>query len=166
MSTPAAALGGSSFRVRRVPFPPHTRPRPVLMQNENGPCPLLAVVNTLLLRGQLNVGAECAEVSEAALLQTLANRALEREMERDRGHREGRAAAPAAAAAAATAAVGEAAAARAAARAVLRANKEWQVEELMELLPSLASGLDVNLRFNRCVFTGFEMRSIPSVTVA
>lgn len=50
------------FRVRRVPFPPHTLPRPVMLQSANGPCPLLAIVNVLLLRGQLNVNADVDEV--------------------------------------------------------------------------------------------------------
>jgi hypothetical protein len=32
------------------------------MQHANGPCPLLALVNVLLLRGHLNVGPAAEEV--------------------------------------------------------------------------------------------------------
>lgn len=66
-ASPTTSSSGSStkFRVRRIPFPPHTRPRPVLMQGRNGPCPLLALVNILLLRGHLNVGPYAEEVRQS-----------------------------------------------------------------------------------------------------
>lgn len=40
------------FRVKRLRF--EGKPRvPYLLQNENGPCPLLAIANILMLRGVL-----------------------------------------------------------------------------------------------------------------
>ena len=76
------------------------------------------------------------QVSEAALLQGLANRALELEAKREQSK-------PAAAAGAG-----------AAAAAVRTANKRWHMGELLELLPCLAEGLDVNVRFDGCVGVG------------
>lgn len=61
-ASPPSTTTSTKFRVRRIPFPPHTLPRPVLLQNANGPCPLLALVNVLLLRGPLNVGPAAEEV--------------------------------------------------------------------------------------------------------
>ncbi|VDK64386.1 unnamed protein product [Onchocerca ochengi] len=45
----------------------------VVMQNENGPCPLLAVINVLLLRGQIALPRGSTEVSEKKLLQFVAD---------------------------------------------------------------------------------------------
>lgn len=45
----------------------------VVMQNENGPCPLLAVINVLLLRGQITLPCGSTEVSEKKLLQFVAD---------------------------------------------------------------------------------------------
>lgn len=77
------------------------------------------------------------QVSEAALLQGLANRALELEAKREQSK-------PAAAAGAG-----------AAAAAVRTANKRWHIGELLELLPCLAEGLDVNVRFDGYVVYGY-----------
>ena len=33
--------------------------RKILLQNEKGPCPLLAAANTLLLRGEINLDPAC-----------------------------------------------------------------------------------------------------------
>ncbi|VDK46572.1 unnamed protein product [Gongylonema pulchrum] len=40
----------------------------IVMQNENGPCPLLAVVNVLLLRGQISLPHGSTQVDENHLL--------------------------------------------------------------------------------------------------
>ncbi|KAM3726432.1 Ubiquitin carboxyl-terminal hydrolase [Dirofilaria immitis] len=45
----------------------------IVMQNENGPCPLLAVINVLLLRGQITLPCGSTEVSEKKLLQFIAD---------------------------------------------------------------------------------------------
>uniref|UniRef100_A0A915K1C4 Ubiquitin carboxyl-terminal hydrolase n=1 Tax=Romanomermis culicivorax TaxID=13658 RepID=A0A915K1C4_ROMCU len=40
-------------QVKWVPW--HGRKTPIITQNENGPCPLLAIMNVLLLRGQITI---------------------------------------------------------------------------------------------------------------
>ena len=41
---------------------------PIVMQNENGPCPLLALSNILLLRNQIRLSRDIPEVSQEHLL--------------------------------------------------------------------------------------------------
>jgi len=53
----------------------------IQQQNENGPCPLLAVANILLLRGSIDLPAACLRSSVASasdVISMLANRALSR----------------------------------------------------------------------------------------
>ncbi|CAH2071318.1 unnamed protein product [Thlaspi arvense] len=44
------------------------RNTPIILQNENGPCPLLAICNVLLLRNNLNLNPDCYEVSQERLM--------------------------------------------------------------------------------------------------
>ncbi|KAL2902290.1 Ubiquitin carboxyl-terminal hydrolase MINDY-1 [Bienertia sinuspersici] len=44
------------------------RTTPIILQNDNGPCPLLAICNVLLLRNQLNLNSDITEVSQEKLL--------------------------------------------------------------------------------------------------
>lgn len=64
-----------SYRLRKIVFKGRTVP--ILMQNENGPCPLLAICNILLLQGQLHIHTDYSEVPSEKLLQDVANRVLE-----------------------------------------------------------------------------------------
>mmetsp|Transcript_31809 Transcript_31809/g.92985 ORF Transcript_31809/g.92985 Transcript_31809/m.92985 type:complete len:494 (+) Transcript_31809:125-1606(+) len=57
------------FQVRRVRF--CGRQVPVLLQHRNGPCPLLAVANGLLLRGTLTLEDDEAVVDSRALIDRL-----------------------------------------------------------------------------------------------
>jgi hypothetical protein len=41
------------FRVKRIRF--QNRTTPIILQNVNGPCPLLAISNVLLLRGRFEL---------------------------------------------------------------------------------------------------------------
>ena len=53
--------------------------RQILLQNENGPCPLLAAANALLLKGLIELPAHCIRNSVASLedvTNMLANRAM------------------------------------------------------------------------------------------
>ena len=108
-----AAGAGAVFRVRRVGF--RGRAAPVVMQSENGPCPLLGVVNALLLRGALSLrGSEATEVYLEALLALVAGRLLDanaRAMDEGADHAE---------------------------------NQRRNVSDSISLLPKLATGVDVN----------------------
>ena len=46
-------------------------------QSENGPCPLLAICNVLLLRNQIRIHADVGRVSFSSLVTLLANRLIE-----------------------------------------------------------------------------------------
>lgn len=49
-------------RVKMIAF--KGRHVPIMLQDVNGPCPLLAIANVLLLRGQLQLPAGVGEVSQ------------------------------------------------------------------------------------------------------
>ena len=46
---------------------------PIVTQNANGPCPMLAILNVLLLRGKMNLPEGCEIVSSEQLLEHLGN---------------------------------------------------------------------------------------------
>jgi len=50
---------------------------PVITQNENGPCPLISIVNVLLLRGKLSLPDGCQVISAGQLLEWLADLLLD-----------------------------------------------------------------------------------------
>ncbi len=47
---------------------------PILLQNKNGPCPLLAIANVLLLRGHIKIPDTFTEVSIEQIIQLIATR--------------------------------------------------------------------------------------------
>jgi len=53
-------------RLKHVQLP-GGRGVPVVMQSENGPCPLLAIANVLLLRGNISLPAGASEVTQVPL---------------------------------------------------------------------------------------------------
>ncbi|KAH8069649.1 Lys48-specific deubiquitinase [Aureococcus anophagefferens] len=90
---------------------------PVLGQNEFGPCALLSVVNALLLQNALELSPDLGSVSLADVVALVGDQILERNSKAAGGD-------------------GEAA-----------LNTRRAVEEAIALLPTLAGGLDVNVRF-------------------
>ncbi|KAL0479988.1 hypothetical protein AKO1_007322 [Acrasis kona] len=67
---------GINYRVKKVVV--GRRTTPIILQNYNGPCPLISVVNTLLLKGEkLNIQPDQKKVSNEYLLQILAQYILE-----------------------------------------------------------------------------------------
>merc|ERR1719220_2866117 len=50
---------------------------PVITQNENGPCPLISIVNVLLLRGKPSLPDGCQVISAGQLLEWLADLLLD-----------------------------------------------------------------------------------------
>jgi hypothetical protein len=85
----------------------------VVLQNENGPCPLLAVVNALALNGRLVLPSGPPRVAQSELLTLVAASLLE---SGDQGD----------------------------------ANRAQNVRDALAMLPKLATGLDVNVRFSAC----------------
>ena len=57
-----------AHRLKHVQLP-GGRGVPVVMQSENGPCPLLAIANVLLLRGNISLPAGASEVTQVAALE-------------------------------------------------------------------------------------------------
>lgn len=49
----------------------------IVTQNENGPCPLVAIINTLLLRRKLSLSTSGDVVSSAKLMEHLGDAILE-----------------------------------------------------------------------------------------
>ena len=60
----------ATHRVKVISF--RGRDVPIVMQNENGPCPLLALSNVLLLRNQIRLTPLSTEVSQETLLSQVA----------------------------------------------------------------------------------------------
>ncbi|KAK2426029.1 ubiquitin carboxyl-terminal hydrolase MINDY-2 [Trifolium repens] len=93
------------------------RTTPIILQNDNGPCPLLAICNVLLLRNQLSLGSDITEVSQEKLLSLVAERLIDSNSNvnnKDAGYVE---------------------------------NQLQNIADAIDLLPRLATGIDVNLKF-------------------
>ena len=106
------------YQVKRVSFLGR-KDVPIICQNENGPCPLLAIANVLLLRNAIALqgSPDRSEVSTAELMSLLAARLLD---------------------------VNDKATSR---DEMVRQNQEQNLNDAMAVLPTLATGLDVNVRF-------------------
>ncbi|TKY70892.1 FAM63A protein [Spatholobus suberectus] len=95
------------------------RTTPIVLQNDNGPCPLLAICNILLLRNHLNLSPDIAEVSQEKLLSLVAERLIDSNSNvnnKDAGYVE---------------------------------NQQQNIADAIDLLPRLATGIDVNIKFRR-----------------
>ncbi|KAI4343284.1 hypothetical protein MLD38_027810 [Melastoma candidum] len=95
------------------------RPTPIVLQNDNGPCPLLAICNVLLLKNSLNLSPDVAEVSQEKLLSLVAERLIDSNSNvdnKDAGYVE---------------------------------NQQQNIADAIDLLPRLATGIDVNIKFRR-----------------
>ncbi|PRQ60320.1 putative translation initiation factor IF2/IF5, ubiquitin interacting, MINDY deubiquitinase [Rosa chinensis] len=83
------------------------RTAPIVLQNDNGPCPLLAICNVLSLRNNLNLSADTTEVSQEKLLTLVAERLIDSIDNKD------------------------------------------AVADAIDLLPRLATGINVDIKFTR-----------------
>ncbi|CAL0331670.1 unnamed protein product [Lupinus luteus] len=95
------------------------RTTPIILQNDNGPCPLLAICNILLLRNNLNLSPDIPEVSQEKLLSLVAERLIDSNANvnnKDAGYVE---------------------------------NQQQNIADAIDLLPRLATGIDVNIKFRR-----------------
>eukprot|EP00242_Pyramimonas_sp_CCMP2087_P015641 CAMPEP_0198205118 /NCGR_PEP_ID=MMETSP1445-20131203/8592_1 /TAXON_ID=36898 /ORGANISM="Pyramimonas sp., Strain CCMP2087" /LENGTH=306 /DNA_ID=CAMNT_0043877275 /DNA_START=105 /DNA_END=1022 /DNA_ORIENTATION=+ len=112
------------YKLKGVDFMGSENRRAIVLQNENGPCPLIAVANVLLLRGSITLRKGTTDVSRTELLTLVTTRLLEAN-EKAQG-------------------LGD----------EYQRNVERNVEDAINLLPKLATGLDVNVRFRN--ITDFE----------
>ncbi|XP_057834807.1 uncharacterized protein LOC131045273 isoform X1 [Cryptomeria japonica] len=90
---------------------------PIILQNDNGPCPLLAICNVLLLRNIISLSPETTEISLQRLLSLVAERLLDANSSsenKDSGYVQ---------------------------------NQQQNIADAIDLLPRLATGIDVNVRF-------------------
>ena len=64
--------GAEAYEVKRIEF--LGKQVPILLQARNGPCPLLAIANQMLLSGRLSLHSHQEEVKLDALIQMIAER--------------------------------------------------------------------------------------------
>ncbi|XP_047327546.1 ubiquitin carboxyl-terminal hydrolase MINDY-1-like [Impatiens glandulifera] len=97
------------------------RTTPIILQNDNdnGSSPLLAICNVLLLKNSLNLEPDTAEVSQEMLLSLVAQRLIDSNSNANNKN------------------VG------------FLANQQRNVADAIDLLPRLASGIDLNIKFRR-----------------
>ncbi|XP_051114739.1 uncharacterized protein LOC127240228 [Andrographis paniculata] len=95
------------------------RTTPIILQNDNGPCPLLAICNVLSLKNSLNLSPDIPEVSQEKLLSLVAERLIDSNSSvdnKDTGYVE---------------------------------NQQQNIADAIDLLPRLSTGIDVNIKFRR-----------------
>lgn len=111
--------------VKQIQFrrSPTTQPDtvPILLQDVNGPCPILAIFNVLLLRGQIQLPKNVGEVSQSKVLQMLAEYLLDKNQALEDSP-----------------SMSES----------VKANLQYNLADAISLLPRLTTGVDVNVRFN------------------
>ncbi|KAG6550269.1 hypothetical protein Mapa_008229 [Marchantia paleacea] len=90
---------------------------PIILQNDNGPCPLLAVSNVLLLRNNVTLNLDMSEISQRELMSLVAEWLLDANSNVQNKDDE------------------------------YVKNQQQNIEDAIQLLPRLATGIDVNVRF-------------------
>ncbi|KAF8101673.1 hypothetical protein N665_0202s0035 [Sinapis alba] len=95
------------------------RNTPIILQNENGPCPLLAICNVLLLRNNLKLSPDSYEVSQERLMSLVVDRLIDSNSkvnDKEEGYIK---------------------------------NQQQNIADAIDLLPRLTTGIDVNIKFRR-----------------
>ncbi|XP_051199400.1 uncharacterized protein [Lolium perenne] len=95
------------------------RRTPIVYQNDNGPCPLLAICNVLLLKNVINLNPDAGEVSQQKLLSLVAERLIDSNTSAQAKDEE-----------------------------YVR-NWEHNISDAIDLLPRLTTGIDVNVMFRK-----------------
>ncbi|KAK7088863.1 hypothetical protein V1264_024945 [Littorina saxatilis] len=107
------ANGESVYYVKWINF--NNGRVPVITQNENGPCPLLAIVNVLLLKGKVRLASIVEMITSEQLMAHLGECVVESKPKNlDETH---------------------------------RANYEQNMQDAMDMMHKLQTGLDVNVKF-------------------
>ncbi|KAF5187759.1 Ubiquitin carboxyl-terminal hydrolase mindy-1 [Thalictrum thalictroides] len=105
------------YKTKIIEF--RNRKTPIILQNDNGPCPLIAICNVLLLKNSLNLNLDASEVSLQRLLSLVAEKLIDSNNNtenKDAGYVE---------------------------------NQQQNIGDAIDLLPRLATGLDVNVQFRK-----------------
>ena len=117
-TTTTVSNKGLEFRLKVISF--FRREVVILCQNENGPCPLLAIVNVLLLQGRLHISTDRSYLSLADLNQLLAEVIIEESAKRE---------------STSTSTGGN-------------LTFQHHLEDVLHVIPKLSQGLDLNVYFN------------------
>jgi hypothetical protein len=105
------------YKVKPLPF--NGRTVPILLQDINGPCPLLAIANILLLQDHISLPPGVGEVSQDRLVALVAQYVLDiNPIDRPGLSEE------------------------------FKANLQHSIEEAINLLPKLTTGIDINVKFD------------------
>lgn len=102
------------FRLKPTTF--FGRPVAIICQNENGPCPLIAIANVLSLRGKLSISTDRSFISLDEVIQLVADEVFE-------------------------------SSAPSSSQPVDEETRNQQCADILNVLPKLARGLDVNIQF-------------------
>lgn len=62
-SAQPSAPAATTYKLKPLSLPDGRR-LPIVLQAENGPCPLLAIANVLLLRGAITLNINAPDISE------------------------------------------------------------------------------------------------------
>ncbi|XP_019189125.1 PREDICTED: ubiquitin carboxyl-terminal hydrolase MINDY-1-like [Ipomoea nil] len=114
---PAPRGRGMTYKTKVIQFLGRTTP--IVLQNTNGPCPLLAICNILLLKNCLQLNPDVPEVSQEKLLSLVAERLIDsitNVNDEDTGYVN---------------------------------NPQQNISDAIDLLPRLTTGIDVNIKFER-----------------
>ncbi|KAM3213064.1 hypothetical protein ACQJBY_065841 [Aegilops geniculata] len=95
------------------------RRTPIVYQNDNGPCPLLAICNVLLLKNVISLNPDEGEVSQQKLLSLVADRLIDSNSSAQGKDEE------------------------------YARNWEHNISDAIDLLPRLTTGIDVNVMFRK-----------------
>eukprot|EP00188_Purpureofilum_apyrenoidigerum_P001692 Plantae.Rhodophyta-Purpureofilum_apyrenoidigerum.ctg19549.p1 GENE.Plantae.Rhodophyta-Purpureofilum_apyrenoidigerum.ctg19549~~Plantae.Rhodophyta-Purpureofilum_apyrenoidigerum.ctg19549.p1 ORF type:complete len:386 (+),score=69.90 Plantae.Rhodophyta-Purpureofilum_apyrenoidigerum.ctg19549:466-1623(+) len=94
------------------------RKMPILLQNRNGPCPLLAISNALLLRGNIELHEDMTFVMEEQLIEKITDYIFRANPSLKEGPQE------------------------------VVANQQQTLADVVQTLPKLKTGIDVNTKFH------------------
>ncbi|XP_042043405.1 ubiquitin carboxyl-terminal hydrolase MINDY-1-like isoform X1 [Salvia splendens] len=114
---PLTSLEEVVYKTKVIEF--FDRTAPIILQNNNGPCPLLSICNVLSLKNSLSLSLDTPEVSQDKLLSLVADRLINSNSKidnKDAGYVK---------------------------------NQQQNITDAIDLLPRLTTGIDVNIKFRR-----------------
>mmetsp|Transcript_11697 Transcript_11697/g.15175 ORF Transcript_11697/g.15175 Transcript_11697/m.15175 type:complete len:278 (+) Transcript_11697:143-976(+) len=113
-NSPSPVASETRHRLKKVKF--FNREVSICLQNENGPCPLLALANVLILRGSIEIHPDRSEINSSHLIQLIAGHLLESNPPLTEDNE-------------------------------LSRNQQKTLADIIDVLPTLQVGLDVNVHF-------------------